>query len=266
MVTAREQKRHARSPNRHGAGLALALVFSATFSAWGCANMATPESARGATPGATRASGPKPTSVAPSVGPIQATEPSAWIGYRRLAREDFQSSQPPAFAKANRGHLAAATCAILAPGPTLRFRAVRPPGAKEFTADAVDLAFAARMDPSCSWWDTRSTRPDDYILEHEQVHFAIVELVARDLNRHRSEIERRLRSTGPTGEVALRDIQQRLTAELEAAARRVHERSRRFDEETSLGYFPDRQRSWKRRIESELSETADWAASASANP
>ena len=44
-----------------------------------------------------------------------------------------------------------------------------------------DLRFRAQMDRKCSWWNPKDLGfPQEYILEHEQIHFALCELGARD--------------------------------------------------------------------------------------
>jgi hypothetical protein len=43
-------------------------------------------------------------------------------------------------------------------------------------------------------------------------------------------------------------------------SRAVLERNRDFDEDTSMGYEPERQKSWFARISAELEETRAWAA------
>jgi len=178
------------------------------------------------------------------------------VSYRELGREDFLASQPPAGADRARGHVAAATCAYLIPSPEMRFRAVRKPRETLFTAEVVGLSFSARMDRQCSWWDTQNRfRPDDYVLEHEQIHFALIELEARALNQQRDAIAARVRSTGETGEAALAEIQRKFKLELEAGAKRAAERTRQLDAETSLGFEPEAQAAWAERIRQELDES-----------
>jgi len=217
-------------------GLALAIVASV-----GCAT-------------ATSRPAPAPTADTTPASPTpRAPDPSALVAYRDLTRDDFRATSPPSGADRARGHVAAATCAYLVPSPELRFKAVRKPGEVEFESGAVGLAFSARMDPACSWWDAESRfRPDDYVLEHEQIHFALVELVARDLNRRSEEIGAELRAYGETGPEALGATRQKFETLFQDAVRRVTERSQRFDRETSLGFAPEAQAEWAARIAAEL--------------
>ncbi len=180
------------------------------------------------------------------------------VPYRELERSDFQAAGPPTGAPPGRAHVAAATCAYLVFDPALKFKAVRRSGEELFVADVTSLHFEARMDPACSWWDGANRfRPDDYVLEHEQIHFAIIELEARRLNSEADALAARLRSSGETSEVALQKIQRRFRREFEDAVQRTAARSKSFDEETSLGYSPEAQAEWARRVRSELEELED---------
>ena len=204
-----------------------------------------------------------PPPVQPSRPPMQrvvVSDRPDLVRYRSLTREDFRSSAPPPNADTSRGHVAAVTCAYLVYAPELRFRAVREPDATDFEVIVENLSFLARMDPQCSWWDSRAQFAADYVLQHEQIHFAIVELVARELNRRAPDIIARMRTRAATGEAALAAAKQEFNTEFEAAIQRTIERNRSFDQETSLGFKPEQQALWQQRIEQELAETAAYAA------
>ena len=187
------------------------------------------------------------------------------VEYRALRREDFLLSSPPVRADTTSGHVAAVTCAGLVPNPGLKFRAVREPTASEFEVSVDNLSFSARMDPTCSWWDDRSQFVDPkYVLQHEQIHFAIVELEARELNRRAGEIAEKLRTRAATGEAALAAAKQAFNAEYEAALQRTAARSKAFDLETSLGLSPEKQTTWQERIDQELAASSAFAAPAPA--
>lgn len=204
---------------------------------------------------------PKVLPTKPQVQRVVVADRPDLVRYRALKREDFLSSTPPPQADTSRGHVAAVTCAYLVYAPELRFRAVKEPKQSEFEVQVENLSFFARMDPQCSWWDEHAQFSAEYILQHEQIHFAIVELVARDLNRRAPEIVERMRTRAATGEAALAAAKQEFNAEFEAAIQRTIERNRSFDLETSLGFKPEQQSAWAKRIDAELAESA-----ASASP
>ena len=62
-----------------------------------------------------------------------------------------------------------------------------------------NLAFTAFMDRDCSWWNPQYTGlPHEYILEHEQIHFALFEIAARRLNQQAARIQERMETVSRT--------------------------------------------------------------------
>lgn len=103
------------------------------------------------------------------------------IPYRALRRADFLASAPPPQVEAHAASLRAYTCANISPDPDQRVEML-PEAAGSYRARLTRFHFRAEMDRSCSWWNPRPVRlPDEYILQHEQIHFAIVEVSARRL-------------------------------------------------------------------------------------
>jgi hypothetical protein len=122
-----------------------------------------------------------------------------------------------------------------------------------FEATARNLRFEAIMDPKASWWheelDSISTA---YVLQHEQIHFAIFELKARSLNSRMPEIAARIRSIAPTMDEARSAANARLEEERRAWDRELEERQNQFERETANGKLRDRQAEWWSRIQAEL--------------
>ena len=89
----------------------------------------------------------------------------------------------------------------------------RPDGSVFYRSGATRLRFFAQMDRNCSWWNPGEVGlPDDYILEHEQIHFALFELEARRLNESAAEIGEAVSVTADSKEEAARGAQEQLTA------------------------------------------------------
>lgn len=105
------------------------------------------------------------------------------------------------------------------------------------------------MDRGCSHWNDESPLPESYVLEHEQLHFAIVELEARRLNARAEELERSLVERGPDAE---QKIQGGMNEVMEVSARQIAERGLALDEATSMRYAPEIQRGWLARLNREL--------------
>lgn len=186
------------------------------------------------------------------------------IGYRALGRKDFRAKQPPPQARASADRLGAATCSYLVPDrESLRIRATprkRKDGSWEYVARPDRLHFRGGMDRRCSWWNDRQKQlAPDYVLAHEQIHFALTEIHARRLNERADELVGRMTAVDRDADRAIEAAQSRLQGLLEDEARALLARNDRFDSETSLGYRPEAQASWRERVEKELRETERFA-------
>jgi len=98
---------------------------------------------------------------------------------------------------------------------------------------------------------------EDYVLQHEQVHFALMELAARKLNRRVKNEQDQLVSCAAVVEDAkekLSAIVDLWIAELQKETLRKHED---FDEATSRRYALKIQQWWLNRVKSELLEFSD---------
>jgi hypothetical protein len=96
------------------------------------------------------------------------------------------------------------------------------------------------MSRQCSWWGSEDELPEEQILEHQQIHFAIDEIEARRLNARAGDI-------GKGG----------LPAMLEAAQKASLERSTVFDYQVARDRV--RQRQWLHKITAELEATRAYA-------
>jgi hypothetical protein len=129
-------------------------------------------------------------------------------------------------------------------------------GQSYFFGKIERLGFEAVMLPDRSWWNPKlpaNTR--GYVLQHEQIHFALTELAARKLARMSQKWAAEVLVIKPTppevrAELA-RQIKDRINAAMEANLKRQAE----FDEDTSLFHNPRRQRWWSWTVEDELKQT-----------
>ena len=181
------------------------------------------------------------------------------IRYKDLTRDDFRADSPPEGAG---GHfdLGAATCVYLTTHPDMFLRAAsRGLDARlgQVRVTVENLGFTAFMDRSCSWWNPRSmTLPADYILEHEQVHFALFEIAARQLNARARELAPEWELVRADQQMAIEEMRTLIDAELGAALDVVVERSNSLDDETSQTYRPNRLSWWSNLVEDELGQLA----------
>ncbi len=217
--------------------------------------------AAGSAPAPAAGSGALPEFAAPQgrVLPMNASLEGDLIAYRPLTRADFRGGAPPPHLAPHREKLGAATCAYVVASPETRIRVdpvVGEDGAVRFHAAPQRLGFRALMDRDCSWWNTRQKLlPEDYVLEHEQIHFALFELAARRLDAESAAIAGSAVATRASPQEAVLEVQEALQSELSAALETALERNRRFDEDTSMGFQPARQEEWLRQIRRELERT-----------
>lgn len=179
------------------------------------------------------------------------------IRYRKLTRDDFRGTEPPAAFAAVAARLGAATCGhlVLPPAKLLIKTRTAADGDTEYEVVVESLEFYAEMDRDCSWWNPKfSGLKHDYVLEHEQIHFALFEVQARRLRASIPELKAYVRSTGSSSQEVQAAAQKKLNETLEEHMAEVMDRNRAFDEDTSLGYNPKKQKEWLERVNAELAE------------
>jgi predicted metal-dependent hydrolase len=214
-----------------------------------------------------------PEYAAPKGGVVEAgsLDSSDVISYRQLTRADFRGTHaPPEFAKVA-DRVGAATCGQVRPTNDTEFfikwRQETPTSDKHHWVEVKKLSFMALMDRRCSWWnDKAAARAPAYVLEHEQIHFALYELGARKLNASTEALKREMTIAGNSQAEVESRAQRALNDALLKATEDLLERNRQFDEDTSLGYRPDRQRNWLKRVTEELTETQAHASPVFASP
>jgi hypothetical protein len=179
--------------------------------------------------------------------------------YRPLTPEDFRatsaSGQLPEHAERINAH-AAIQIRVTADS---RFRITSWDfyGQRYFSGSIERLAFEAVMLPDRSWWNPKiQANMRGYVLQHEQIHFALTELAARQLTRDSQKWAADLwviKSTPQEVQAELaQEIRDRVNAAMEANLKRQAE----FDEDTSLFFNPRWQQWWLQRVEDELKQTA----------
>lgn len=208
-----------------------------------------------------------PEYAAPKGGVVDAgqLDSSDVIGYRQLTRADFRGTQaPPEFAPVA-ARVGAATCGQVRTTAdtafSINWRQDTPSSAKRHWVEVKKLAFMALMDRRCSWWNEKAaSRAPGYVLQHEQIHFALYELGARKLNALVGDISREMKVEGSSEQEVRASAQKALNVALQKATDELLERNRDFDQDTSLGYRPDRQRAWLKKVTEELAETSAFAS------
>jgi hypothetical protein len=179
----------------------------------------------------------------------------AGFPYRELTPEDFRaaslSEQMSEHAERINAH--AAIQIRLTADSSFRITSGDLYGQSYFFGKIERLGFEAVMLPDRSWWNPKiPANMRGYVLQHEQIHFALTELAARKLTRESQKWAAEVLVIKPTppevrAELA-RQIKYRINAAMEANLKRQAE----FDDDTSLFFNPRRQQWWSRTVEDEL--------------
>ena len=200
------------------------------------------------------ASGPSgPSGQKPStrIVPASSIDPSTLVEYRALTRDDFRAERPSARTDAQAGHLGALLCASIGANSDLTIDLQPDEDPSIHWMVFRDAGYRARMDPTCSWWNSAQLQVDpEYVLEHEQIHFALLEISAREINREIASLRIRVLSRDRASAIA----EASLKRVLEAARDRYVSQSQRFDEQTSPRPDREAQSSWRREVEARLSD------------
>ena len=179
--------------------------------------------------------------------------------YRRLTVADFQASDLPSNIEPHANNIAAHACCRIRAAKDSKFKIARGYLNQQiyYFGTIKYIVFEAVMIPQCSWLNPRvSDEKLEYVIEHEQIHFALMEIAARNLTREvRKETENfiAIQST-------YKDTQEEISAKIQEMVRTANQALLKehtsFDEETSLYFDPEGQRRWLDRVEDQLLKTA----------
>ena len=173
------------------------------------------------------------------------------FSYRALSIDDFKAERLPPDVQQHQESINARSCLTIRPSDmtSAQITAVSYYGNPLWIGQFKHVSFEALFIPSCSWWnETVSEKKIDYVLQHEQIHFAIAEFTAR---RATSELGAKMKEYTAVGgtrtevaeelsRVLLDSVHEFLESDLE-----IHTE---FDEETSLFFDQDQQNSWYSRL------------------
>ena len=179
------------------------------------------------------------------------------IDYRALTPGDFRGEKPVGEAAQHMDAMGAQTYAIVRPDPNLRILitgTAEPDGDTHYRGKLESvLHFRAQMDRKRSWWNPNLKEvPEAYVLQHEQIHFAIAAIEAQNLNAGAPALSASMHAEGDSQDEVKRAIQAKLDDVIRDALDRLIERNGKFDEDTSARYVPKKQEEWWRRVSSEL--------------
>ncbi len=179
------------------------------------------------------------------------------FGYRMLTKNDFQaSSLSDKFIQYSDSINARSCLGIRSSQNTLmRISASSYSGNNFYIGSVETIEYEAVFKPSCSWWNPKiPSKRQPYVLEHEQIHFALLELAARDLSR---ASQQELSGFIAFGE-SVEEVKEHLLQKVQQLGQKIMQENlkvqTKFDEETSLYFNPALQKRWYSNVMKRLEE------------
>lgn len=179
--------------------------------------------------------------------------------YRALTRGDFQARSLPHNLVTHAPNIAAHACCRIRATEDTSYKITRGYLNRKihYFGSINYVAFEAVMIPDCSWLNPEIAGEKlDYVLQHEQIHFALMELAARKLTREVREKAQDFMAIQSTYKAAREEISVKIKDMVRAASEAALRDHTAFDEDTSLYFDPEVQQRWLERVEERLSLTA----------
>ena len=179
------------------------------------------------------------------------------IPWAELSRADFRAPDPPPHLASHAGLIGAVSCLSikLSEDSDISVRALQPEvGPVRYEAAVPAPVFEAVFDRICSWWNPLSKDDDEYLLEHEQLHFDMTEIAARRLARELED--RELVALASSAELALAKLSAKVDIETRSALVELQERQLLFDAQTSVQRSREDQKRWAREVAEDLAAFA----------
>ncbi len=177
--------------------------------------------------------------------------------YRPLSIDDFQAQSLPEDLVSHARNIAAHACCRIRTTNGTRYKITRGYLNQQihYFGSILSVDFEAVMNPDCSWLNPDIAEEKlEYVLQHEQIHFALMELAARELTREAKEEAQNFIAIQSSYNAAQSEIAIKIKEMVRSANEAVLKDHTAFDEETSLYYDPESQQRWLERVEEQLLE------------
>ena len=178
--------------------------------------------------------------------------------YRQLTREDFRASSSPAYLSTHEENINAhsAITIRITGDSNIRIIPQHLLDQNNYLGRINHLAFEAVMIPDKSWWNPKmKAGMTPYVLQHEQIHFALTEIAARKLTSEARKWSSNLSVIRQTPQEVYSEILQQVKVRINSAMEANQKRHLKFDNDTSLFYNPSWQAWWLEMVEKELKQT-----------
>ncbi|MBU1568460.1 MAG: hypothetical protein KJ630_22895 [Proteobacteria bacterium] len=182
------------------------------------------------------------------------------ISYRELTTNDFHATALPEDLRSHGHELNAHTSVAIRslPGAKFDFSLQGNGDGQLWCGHAENLVFEAVMLPEKSWWNSTLAKDQEaYVLQHEQIHFALMEVAARHLNLRATKEQDQLVSCAADLEAGKTKISVIVDQWMEELQEETLKQHGEFDEATSRLYAPKVQQGWFDRVMRELQYLSD---------
>jgi hypothetical protein len=179
------------------------------------------------------------------------------FSYRQLSVKDFQAESLSPYYDQYNHHIGAQSCISVRPSKDVMVRIIQSyyKDMSFYVGTISQLKFKAVFVPECSWWNPNLARNrEKYVLQHEQIHFALTELAARKLTSKVSDEVKSYLAIGDTYIETQKEINEKLQTLVREAMKISMEEHTNFDENTSMYYDPGVQRRWLQQVNASLAE------------
>lgn len=173
---------------------------------------------------------------------------SSTIRYRILTKQDFKSTNPEKI-KTQYKHFAALSRIYISLDESKLNRniEIKKSDSGQTVITLTDPGYHALFDQKKSWFNKNSkTLPPDYVLQHEQIHFSIMELEARRMNHKRKYNPISVSASSP--EKAIHKFAEKIKSDLTTTLELAHKQNLKFDIQTSGRHLPKTQSRWMEEI------------------
>ena len=180
---------------------------------------------------------------------------AAGFPYRELTIDDFRAASLSEHMAdhAERINAHAATQIRLTADSGFRITSGDLYGQSYFFGRIERIGFEAVMLPDRSWWNPKMpANMRGYVLQHEQIHFALTELAARQLTGDSQKWAADVLVIQPTPQEVRAELARQIKERINAAMEANLQRQAEFDNDTSLFFNPRRQQWWSWTVEDEL--------------
>ncbi len=197
-----------------------------------------------------------PEYAKPRVGKsIEIEDSSKFIQYRQLQKRDFQAPSVSGEYQKHAMQLQAYTRVVILPKKKSSFtiNAADSFNQTVYHVGIESLAFGALMDPASSWWSHKiPKRKISYVLQHEQIHFALMEIAARQMTWEVKKDSSQFSSFGSSRQEALELLKNSISKYIRENLEKAMIVHTEFDEETSLYHDPRAQQQWYEKVNRQL--------------